>query len=75
MIAYYTNTRHPGGLQCREKRSSEMFEIRERGTNQLIGTRATYKAASAYKDKLDNAFGAYHYYVKEPAQTIYGKKA
>jgi hypothetical protein len=52
-----------------------MFEIRERGTNQLIGTRATYKAASAYRDKLDNAFGAYHYYVKEPAQTIYGKKA
>lgn len=46
-----------------------MFEVREKGTNALIGTYSTRSRANNKRDKLDQAYGCYHYYVVNLALT------
>ena len=40
-----------------------IYKVLERGTNKPMGTFKTRKSASNKVDKLDNAYGSYHYYV------------
>jgi len=40
-----------------------MYEVREHGTNKLMGTYSTKSRAVNKKNKLDNEYGGYHYSV------------
>jgi hypothetical protein len=42
-----------------------MYEVRERGTDKLMGTYKSRTRARNRVDALDNAYGCYHYYVRE----------
>jgi hypothetical protein len=39
------------------------YEVREHGTNKLMGTYSTKSRAVNKKNKLDNEYGGYHYSV------------
>ena len=41
-----------------------MYQVIDRQTQAVVGTYKTRVAASRRVDKLDNAYGAYRYYVK-----------
>lgn len=41
-----------------------MYGVYEIGTNKLIKTYKTVSMARKSRDKLDNAYGCYHYYYK-----------
>lgn len=41
-----------------------MYQVIDKGTGAVMGTYKTRQRAQAKRDKLDNAYGAYHYYVK-----------
>lgn len=40
------------------------FKVIDRQTGETIGTYSTEKRARSKKDKMDNAYGGYRYYVK-----------
>lgn len=40
-----------------------MFEVREKGTEKLVGLYTTRGRANTKRDNLDNQYGCYHYYV------------
>lgn len=44
------------------------YQVIERGTDKVIGTYASRKRAQSKRDAMDNAWGGYHYYIKEIAE-------
>jgi hypothetical protein len=40
------------------------YEVREKGTNKLMGTYGTRSRATNKKNKLDNDFGGYNYIIQ-----------
>lgn len=40
------------------------FKVIDRQTNQTVGTYTSEKRAKTKRDKMDNAYGGYRYYVK-----------
>lgn len=46
------------------------YQVRENGTDRIMGTYSTRKRARSAIDRFDNAYGAYHYHVKEIPGTV-----
>lgn len=47
-----------------------MYEVLEKGTNKVMGTRKTRQAASQLRDKLDIQYGSYRYYVVQKGEKL-----
>ena len=42
-----------------------MYKVVDRQTGAVVATRKTRQAANTKRDKLDNEYGSYRYYVRE----------
>ncbi len=57
---------HLTGAQCATMRGKlTMYQIIDRQTGAIVGTAKTRQTATRKRDRLDNEYGAYRYYVKE----------
>lgn len=41
------------------------FQVRENGTDRVMGTYSTKARARSAVDRFDNAYGSYHHHIKE----------